>query len=91
MEMDLSKKIEARISELEKRSKELSDFINGATANMKKLLSEKSKANDESNAINGAIQAFKSVLGEISENEKNKDKDKDSGESLKKEKKEKNV
>lgn len=89
MEMDLSKKIEARISELEKRSKELSDFINGATASMKKLLSEKSKANDESNAINGAIQAFKSVLGEISENEKNKDKD--SGESLKKEKKEKNV
>lgn len=69
MEMELIKKIEVRISELEKRSKELSDFINGATASMKKLSSEKAKANDESNAISGAVSAFKSVLGEISENE----------------------
>lgn len=69
MEMDLVKKIETRISDLEKRSKELSDFINGCAASIKKILTEKSKATDESNAVLGAIQAFKSVIGEISENE----------------------
>lgn len=69
MEMDLVKKIEARVSELEKRSKELSDFVNGATASIKKLSLEKSKATDEANAVAGAIQAFKSVIGEISANE----------------------
>ena len=95
MEMDLVKKIEARVSELEKRSKELSDFVNGATASMKKISSEKSKATDEANAVAGAIQAFKSVLGEISENEAKAKKElKPKEDSDKKEspvKKEKNV
>ena len=70
MEMDLVKKIETRVSELEKRSKEIVDFINGATASIKKLVAERAKATDESNSLNGAIQAYKSVIGEISEDEK---------------------
>jgi hypothetical protein len=70
VEMDLVKKIEARISELETQYKKMVDFVNGATANIKKLVAERTKATDESNALSGAIQAFKSVIGEISENEK---------------------
>ena len=70
MENDLVKKIEERISELESQGKKIVDFINGITANVKKLLADKVRANDEANVIAGAIQAFKGVLAEISEKEK---------------------
>ncbi len=67
MNMELINKIEERISELEKRAKEVMDFSNNATANIKRLKSEKAKALDESNVIAGAVQAFKGVLAEVSE------------------------
>jgi hypothetical protein len=70
MENDLVKKIEERISELESQGKKIVDFVNGITANVKKLLADKVRANDEANVIAGAIQAFKGVLVEISEKEK---------------------
>lgn len=70
MEKELVKKIEDRISELETQGKKIVDFVNGITANVKKLKAEKAKAHDEANVISGAIQAFKGVLSEISEQEK---------------------
>ena len=89
MEMDLVKKIEARISELETQSKKMVDFVNSSTASIKKLSAERAKASEESYALNGAIQAFKSVIGEISENEKNAKECSEKKESIGK--KEKNV
>ena len=71
MEKDLAKKIEERITELESQGKKMVDFSNGVTANIKKLLAEKAKANDEANVIAGAIQAFKGVLSELSLSESN--------------------
>lgn len=70
MEMDLVKKIQTRISDLETQSKKMVDFINGATASIKKIVDERIKATNESNVLSGAIQAFKSVIGEITESDK---------------------
>jgi len=92
MENDLVKKIEERISELESQGKKIVDFVNGITANVKKLLADKVRANDEANVIAGAIQAFKGVLAEILEKEKLSESEKESGKTKElSAKKEKNV
>jgi len=68
--MDVINKIETQISELENRQKRANDLIANIVVSMKNLRKEKVKSQDESNAISGAIQAFKGVLAELNLPEK---------------------
>lgn len=67
MNMELIKKIEAKISDLEAQFKKSSEFISSANAAMDKLASDRALANNECNKLDGAIQMAKSVLAEMSE------------------------
>lgn len=64
-DMELINKIEAQISELENRFKKNSDFISSANVSMEKLSADKISATNDSNIINGALQAFRGVLVEL--------------------------
>ncbi len=67
MNMEIINKIETQISELESRLKRNNDLVGNLVMSIKNLKKEKSKSHDESNAISGAIQAFKGVLAEMKE------------------------
>lgn len=70
MNMEIINKIETQISELEGRLKRNNDLIGNLVMSIKNLSKEKAKSHDESNAISGAIQAFKGVLAEVKESDK---------------------
>jgi len=66
MEVVISK-IEANISELEARFKKNNEFISSATASMDKLKADRENAINDSNILNGALQAFHSNLKDLKE------------------------
>jgi predicted nucleic acid-binding Zn-ribbon protein len=67
--MEVINKIETQISELENRQKRANDLVANIVVSMKNLRKEKTKSQDEFNAISGAIQAFKGVLAELNKPE----------------------
>jgi uncharacterized protein (UPF0335 family) len=62
--MELIKKIESNIAELEAKAKKNGEFVSNASATIERLNSEKATILDETNRIMGAIQAFRFVLNE---------------------------
>lgn len=79
MNMELIKKIESNIKELEDRARKNGDFIVNANSSIEKLNAEKTTITDETNRIMGALQAFRFIL---SEKDVNCDKGASSEESL---------
>lgn len=64
MNMELIRKIEKNIAELEERAKKNGELIVTANSNIESLNTQKASITDETNRIMGAIQAFRFVLAE---------------------------
>lgn len=60
-------KIEANISELENRFKKNNEFIASASSSIDKLKVDRKNAINDSNILNGALQAFNSDLKDLKE------------------------
>jgi hypothetical protein len=65
MSKEMIDKLETKISELEGKLKQNNDVIGNLILNIEFQSNEKSRIQDESKVLTGAIQAFKSVISEL--------------------------